>query len=98
MGVLSVDALLPDLPLGNGVADDFRGDEDPNPTGVWMDLLPKVPPPDLMLEDLRTELPRGESSELSEMLDPVRDGGRDPFREPGAAEALRLVKLICSSA
>ncbi len=75
MGVLSMDELLLVLslfPLDIGV-DAFLGLDEPNPTGVWRsdDVLP---PPDLMLEDRLTLPPLGESSELSDMLDPERDG------------------------
>ena len=100
IGVLSVDELLLVLslfPLAMGV-DAFRGDELPKPTGVRsVDCLPAAPAPLLIDEDLRTELPpRGESSELSEMFDPVREGGREPLR-PGSALARRDVKPTCSS-
>jgi len=80
-----VDELLGVLPLVYG-DDIFLGDDDPNPTGVGGSaaLLIGVPlllarpgmppPPDLMLEDRRTELPRGpDSSELRERLDPVQN-------------------------
>ena len=82
-GVLSVDELLGVLPLVYG-DDIFLGDDDPKPTGVGGSLgrrigvpellarPPGMPPaPDLMLEDRRTELPRGpDSSEFRERLEP----------------------------
>jgi len=86
IGVLSweeLDGVRPFLPL---VAGDevLRGDEDPNPTGVGLyGGLPTLPAPDLMLEVRRTPLPRGPSSESKERLDPVLDGGLDPFLDPG---------------
>jgi hypothetical protein len=84
-GVLSVDDWLGVRPFVYG-EDIFRGVDDPNPTGVGgstgrrigVPLLltrPGMPPPDLMLDDLRTELPRGpDSSEFRERLEPA--GGR----------------------
>ena len=86
MGVLSVELLLPVLsllPLANGV-EDFLGAEEPKPTGVILGAEPR--PPLRMLEDrLTEEPPRGLSSELRETLEPVLDGGLEPFLEPGAA-------------
>ena len=76
-----MDELLGVLPLVYG-DDIFLGDDDPKPTGVGgsfgrligvPELLVRLgmPPPDLMLEDRRTELPRGpDSSEFRERLDP----------------------------
>ena len=103
MGVLSVEELLLVLflllllPLPMGV-EAFLGEDDPNPTGVLR--LDARPPPDRMLEDRLTELPPlGESSELSEMLEPVLDGGREPLRlpaAPGMPEGLRE-NPTCSS-
>lgn len=79
IGVLSIDELeaVLILPLATEL-DGFLGDDDPNPTGVLrVEALP--PTPDLMLEDLLTEDPLGESSESNEILDPVLDGGLEPF-------------------
>ena len=84
------------LPLPMGV-EAFLGLEDPNPTGVLR--LDARPPPERMLEDRLTELPpRGESSEFKEMLEPVRDGGLDPFLlpAPGIPEG-RRENPTCSS-
>jgi hypothetical protein len=50
-----------------------------------------------MLEVRRTPAPLGESSELREMLEPVRDGGLEPLRDPGWVDWRRLVKPIMVS-
>ena len=63
--------------------DAFLGVDEPKPTGVGLTCWR---PPDLMEDDLRIPdpPPRGElSSELREMLEPVREGGREPPRDPG---------------
>jgi len=91
IGVLSIDELLPVRPLVTGVkgVDAFLGAEEPNPTGVGPAALAGVrPPPDRIDEDRRMPLPRGdESSELSDILDPAREGGLDPPLLPGSPEA-----------
>lgn len=94
---IGVRSVLPVLPLGKGVVEDFLGEDEPNPTGVRMED-DRPPAPDRILDERRTELPLGESSEFKEMFDPVRDGGLEPLRDPGAADVRLLVKLICSSA
>lgn len=97
MGVLSAELLLPVrrrlLPLIRGV-EALRGADEPKPTGV-MRGAEALPPPDLMLDDLRTEAPLGLSSEFRLTLEPVREGGREPPREPGAA-LLRRKDIISS--
>ena len=86
IGVLSAtDELLRPLVTGVKGVDAFLGADEPNPTGVG---LTGVRPPERIDDDLLMLLPRGdESSEFRERLDPVRDGGRDPPRLPGWAEA-----------
>ena len=93
IGVLSMDefdaVLIPFVPL-EGVScmigvDAFLGVDEPKPTGVGRVCCR---PPDLMDEDLRMPEPPGLSSELSEMLDPVREGGREPPLEPGPPRPL----------
>jgi hypothetical protein len=87
-GVLSVEELLGVLFLSPGV-DVFRGTPLPKPIGVGL-RLPRAP--DRMLLERRTLEPRrplGSSSELSDMLEPWRLGGREPGLEPGVREALR---------
>jgi len=82
-GVLSVDELDGVLLRSPGV-EVLRGTLEPNPTGVGR--MPRAP--DLMLLDRRTLDPRRplSSSELSDMLDPCRLGGREPGLEPGVRE------------
>lgn len=100
IGVRSVEELLLvliRLPLVMG-EEAFRGADEPNPTGLGRSDETR-PPPDRILEDRRTELPRGESSEFRDILEPVRDGGRDPLRDPlGMADERRDWKAMVSSA
>ena len=95
MGVLSVEELLlvlSLLPLASGV-ELFLGEELPKPTGVLSEET--RPPPDLMLEERRTEEPRGLSeSELRETLEPAREGPREPPLRAVMAEERREVKPI----
>lgn len=83
-GVLSVDELLGVLFLSPPGVLVFLGTLDPNPTGVGR--IPRAP--FLILLDRRTLDPRRppSSSELRDMLDPCRLGGRDPGWEPGVRE------------
>ena len=83
-----LDGVLP-LPLVAAGAVVFLGVEDPKPTGVCLYGGRPAEAPDLMLEVLRTP-PLGESSESKDKLDPVLDGGRDPFLDPGAADWRRV--------
>ena len=81
-GALSEDELLGVRPLV-WEEDIFLEEDDPNPTGSCLsEVLPEAPPPDLMLELLRTAPPRGCSSELRDKFDPAREEGRDPLRLP----------------
>lgn len=57
-----------------------------------------LPAPDLMLEVRRTLLPLGESSESRDKFDPDRDGGLDPFLDPGAPDCRRVKPIMVSSA
>ena len=89
-GVLSVEELLGVLFLScvPGV-DVLRGTALPKPIGVGF-RLPRAP--ERMLLERRTLEPRrplGSSSELRDMLEPWRLGGREPGFEPGVREALR---------
>jgi hypothetical protein len=88
-GVLSVDELLGVrfLSVLPGV-DVLRGTADPKPIGVGL-RLPRAPV--RMLLERRTLEPRRppSSSELSDMLEPWRLGGREPGLDPGVREALR---------
>lgn len=86
MGVRSTDELLAVLNLDSPVkaVEGFRGDEEPNPTGVILGTEGRAPV--LMLEDLRTDdAVLGLSSEFKLMFEPVREGGLDPPRDPVAA-------------
>jgi len=88
MGVLSVDELLGVRFLSPPGVDVLRGTLLPKPTGVGR--MPRAP--DRMLLDRRTLEPRRpvpSSSELSDMLDPCRLGGREPGFDPGVSEWLR---------
>jgi len=88
-GVLSVEELLGVrfLSAVPGV-EVFRGTADPKPIGVGFKLPRALV---RMLLERRTLEPRRppSSSELSDMLEPWRLGGRDPGLEPGVREALR---------
>lgn len=90
IGVRSVDELegVRLAPLPNGV-DVFLGVDEPNPTGVWRYGGRPELPPDLMLEVRRTP-PLYSGSESRDKLDPVREGGREPFREPGIPDWRRV--------
>lgn len=81
-GVLSVDELLGVLFLS--CVEVFRGTLEPNPTGVGR--MPRAP--FLILLERRTLEPRRppSSSELSDMLEPWRLGGREPGLDPGVRE------------
>lgn len=81
-GVLSVDELLGVLFLS--WVEVLRGTLEPNPTGVGR--IPRAP--FLMELERRTLEPRRppSSSELSDMLEPWRLGGREPGLEPGVRE------------
>jgi hypothetical protein len=87
-GVLSVDELLGVLFLSVPGVDVLRGTAEPKPIGVGL-RLPRAPV--RMLLDRRTLEPRRppSSSELSDMLEPWRLGGREPGLEPGVRELLR---------
>jgi hypothetical protein len=87
-GVLSVDELLGVRFLSEPGVEVFRGTADPKPIGVGF-RLPRAPV--RMLLERRTLEPRRppSSSELRDMLEPWRLGGRDPGLEPGVREALR---------
>ena len=70
----------------------FRGALDPNPTGVGR--IPRAP--ERILDERRTFDPRlpSLSSELRDMLEPWRLGGREPGWDPGVRE-LRPAALDC---
>lgn len=82
IGVLSTDELLSVRFLS--CVDVLRGTLEPNPTGVGR--MPRAP--FRMLLERRTLEPRRppSSSELSDMLEPWRLGGRLPGLEPGVRE------------
>jgi len=89
IGVLSVEELEGVRPLPLTGVDVFLGVEEPKPTGVCLYGGLPAEAPDLMLEVLRTP-PRGESSESKDRLDPVLDGGLEPFLDPGWADWRRV--------
>ena len=97
IGVLSAEELegvLPLLPLVTGV-EVFLGVEEPKPTGVCLYGGRPILPPDRMLEVRRTP-PLEFSSESIDKLDPARDGGLEPFRDPGIPDWRRVNPVIVS--
>ena len=91
-GVLSWELALSVLSRPPGV-EVLRGTPDPNPMGLGLSVLE----PDLMLEVLLTPEPRlPSSSELRDMLEPWRLGGREPGLEPGVREFLPWVEVRLS--
>ena len=71
----------------------FLGTVEPKPIGVGRS--PREP--ERMLDVLLTPLPRlPSSSELRDMLEPWRLGGREPGLEPGVREFLPWVEVLLS--
>ena len=90
-GVLSWELALSVLSRPPGV-EVLRGTPDPKPIGLGLSVLE----PDLMLEVLRTPERLPSSSELRDMLEPWRLGGREPGLEPGVREFLPWVEVLLS--